>query len=182
MAEIFSHDSIWRSTNSSLIFPSRNSFFKCGSALAIIQFGKAPEFFSIIKRCYGSAWVSKRSSPVSSSIIMHPIDQTSLISFHLQHSRITSGLLYCLVLIIELWWSSYFVAPPKSMILILLEDGKYLVMSGFLGCSALISSSYSNKIFSGFRSVWVYPIRCKNARDLRICLKNDWTIGRGNPI
>jgi len=35
--------------------------------------------------------------------MIHPIDQTSLTSFQLQHFKITYGERYCRVLIIELW-------------------------------------------------------------------------------
>ena len=92
--------------------------------LSIISVGYMPDIFSIIAKCWISSWVPNKSSPVMSSLIMHPIDHTSLISLQGMLWRITSGDRYCRVLIIELWCSLYFVAPPKSIILIFLLSGR----------------------------------------------------------
>lgn len=72
------------------MYPSLNSFRRSVSwHFCIIQLGYFPLFFSIMARCSSSEWVGKNNSPVKSSQMMHPIDQTSLISSHLQHWRIT---------------------------------------------------------------------------------------------
>lgn len=113
-----------RSASPSWIAPSRKSRRSPpGEVLFIIHCGKRPQFFSIISRCSTSECVPKSNYPEINSAAMHPTDQTSAISFQSQHCRITSGGRYCLVQMMVLWGSSYLVAPPKSISLILLLLG-----------------------------------------------------------
>lgn len=95
------------------------------------------------------------------------MDQVSDISHHFPHSKITSGALYYLVLIILEWCSLEKVAPPKSIIFIslfVLGPGTHMLFTFSI-------SSYLNNIFSGFKSVCVNSLLCINPIASKIYLK-----------
>jgi len=63
--------------------------------------------------------------------MIQAILQISLFSHHRQHSKMTSGALYYRVLIMGVWRSSAYVAPPKSMTLTSQERGLYQALQSF---------------------------------------------------
>lgn len=58
------------------------------------------------------------------SIRIQTILQISDSSFHSRHSKITSGARYCLVFMIDYYYSFLYVAPPKSIILTVSSNGR----------------------------------------------------------
>lgn len=80
----------------------------------------------IIARCSKLSCVGNNISPVYNSMRMHPTDHQSEDIVHVI-PKITSGHLYCLVLITDEWWSCSKVAPPKSINLICALRGRLTI-------------------------------------------------------
>lgn len=84
-----------------------------------------------MSKCSFVPWVGKSWLPVYNSARIHPRDQMSDLSSHFHHPSITSGPLYCLVLMIPVQFSVSYVADPKSMILTSLHQMRMLLRKKF---------------------------------------------------
>mmetsp|Transcript_31383 Transcript_31383/g.64192 ORF Transcript_31383/g.64192 Transcript_31383/m.64192 type:complete len:207 (+) Transcript_31383:212-832(+) len=124
------------------------------SARSSMSLGNGPTHRSMRARCSALSCVANSSSPRCSSATMHPADHRSEGVDHPRPS-ITSGARYWRVFTTDDFFSRSYVAPPKSMTLILVDWGTAWDVPSQFRCRA--SSFVVRSMFSGLRSVCMSP-------------------------
>mmetsp|Transcript_48245 Transcript_48245/g.109860 ORF Transcript_48245/g.109860 Transcript_48245/m.109860 type:complete len:238 (+) Transcript_48245:126-839(+) len=149
-------------------------------ALLAILLGNGPIIASTMAMCSKLSCVGKTMSPVYNSIRMQPNDHKSLEQFH-PNCITTSGARYCRVWMTLAWWSSWKVAPPKSITFMSHLRGRRTVPAP-RGFCTVVYSEPTSIMFSGFRSVCVSVMPWQNERASRSWPMSTWMSATNKPL